>query len=144
MILFIQVQKSFLSNSCFNCLCINLLFISSACKLTESGHDCPVGIFYLLLWSLPQVLLVPLQSPRDCIFFMEADRVLTPITILMNSLFPSVVSLGAARTEILLTALNGFMNEDSEKDLWYHFCSAVSQYSTVLYKGGRRTGAKCK
>lgn len=136
----IQVQKIFLSNSGFNCIYVNFLVTMSACKLTasQSGHDWPVGIYYLLLWSLLQVLMVPLKSPRDCIFLMESDRGLAPITIFVSDLFPYVVTLGAARTEMMLTALNGFMNEDSEKDLWYHFCSAISQNSIVLYKGGRR------
>lgn len=138
MILWIQVQKSVLSNSGSNSICVNLLFTSSACKLTESGHDWPVGIYYLLLWSLLQVLLVPLQSPRGCIFFMESDRGSAPITILMSNLFPYVVTLGAARAETMLAALNGFKNENSEQDLWWHFCSAVSQNSIDLYKGGRR------
>lgn len=55
--------------------------------------------------------------PKGLYFFMESDRGLAPITILMSNVFPYVVTLGAARTETVLTALIGFMNEDSEKDL---------------------------
>lgn len=60
---------------------------------------------------------MPLQSPRGCIFFMESDRGSAPITILMSNLFPYVVTLGVARAETMLAALNGFKNENSEQDL---------------------------
>lgn len=48
---------------------------------------------------------------------MESDRGSAPITILMSNLFPYVVTLGAAKAETMLAALNGFMNENSEQDL---------------------------